>query len=77
MPSDSQADSILLEWAEVERILSNAKDRLDGMARQSSEAALLRVEIARLIEEWARLWNRYRELVGDAPDSVSPALPAP
>jgi hypothetical protein len=77
MPSDSQADSILLEWAEVERILNNAKDRLDGMARQSSEAALLRVEIARLIEEWARLWNRYRELIGDAPDSACPALPAP
>jgi hypothetical protein len=74
MPIDNEGEAILAHWAEVERVLNKAKAQLDTLTRKSEEARTLRAEIDRLIDEWASLWQRYRDLVDDAQERHQPAL---
>jgi hypothetical protein len=60
MASETEGDAILTEWAEVERILTHTKRQLEGLPPGSQEAASLRAEVDRLIDEWGRLWDRSR-----------------
>lgn len=73
MTSDREADDILEQWATVERALNDAKNKLALVARDSEEAAALRGEIDLLIDKWALLWGRYKDLVEKAKAEHEPA----
>lgn len=75
MPTENDGEDILAKWAEVEHTLTHAKRQFETLARGTDEAASLRAEIDRLIDEWANLWNRYQQLVDEAKEHLQPSPP--
>ncbi len=76
MSTRSEAEIILARWAAVEHDLELAKGELPTLARDSEEASSLRVEIDRLIEQWASLWLRYQHVAEQAKAENGAKLPA-